>query len=96
MNTTEFQYAIRTAAFSLQCAALLDYFHTRHADSTGFHRLAARKMADRALAALDAINGNSDEADDDIVAYCDETAISTGNILRAYLKQRNSLHGNGE
>lgn len=82
-------YAVRTAAFSLQCAAFLDYFHKRDPNSTGFHRLAANAMAKRALAALDAVAENADDVPE-LLGYCDEAAESSVNILRAYLKQRDS------
>lgn len=82
-------YAVRTAAFSLQCAAFLDYFHRRDPNSTGFHRLAANAMAKRALAALDAVAENADDVPE-LLSYCDEAAESSVNILRAYLKQRDS------
>jgi len=81
-------YAVRTAAFSLQCAAFLDYFHKRDPNSTGFYHLAANSMAKRALAALDAVAENADVPE--MLGYCDETAESSVNILRAYLRQRDS------
>lgn len=88
-------YAVRTAAFSLQCAAFLDYLHKRDPNSTGFHRLAANATAKRALAALDAVAENTDDVPE-LLGYCDEAAESSVNILRAYLKQRNPSHDAGE
>lgn len=88
-------YAVRTAAFSLQCAAFVEYFHKRDPNSTGFHRLAANAMAKRALAALDAVAENADDVPE-LLNYCDETAESSVNILRAYLKGRNEPQGDDD
>lgn len=88
MNTPEFQFATRAAVFALQCSALLDRFHKNDPNSTGFHALAARTMAKRALAALDAVAENPADVRR-IVEFCDEAAESSANILRAYLSQRN-------
>ncbi len=89
MTTPEFRFATRATVFSLQCAVLLDNLHKHDAGSTGFHRLAARTMADRALTALDAVAGKPDGYTRDFVGYCEAAADSAANILVAYLKQRN-------
>lgn len=89
--STDITYATRAAVFALQCSALLDRFHQNDPNSTGFHALAARTMAKRALAALDAVAENPDDVQR-IVEFCDEAAESSANILRAYLSQRNEPH----
>ncbi len=88
MISPEFQFAQRATVFSLQCAAILDGLHKQDKSSTGFHRLAARTMAERALTTLDAVALNPGETEE-LLAYADEAADSSLNILRAYLKQRN-------
>lgn len=97
MISPEIRYATRAATFSLQCSVILDRLHKQDKDSTGFHRLAARAMADRALAALDAVVENSDPDDvPEVLNYCETAAESSANILRAYLNQRNPSHDAGE
>lgn len=91
----EIQYAVNTVSFSLQCSVLLDSLHRSDPASTGFHALAARKIAGHALAALDGVVENGEDAQE-FVGYCDDAANSAANILRAYLKQRNPSHDAGE
>jgi hypothetical protein len=88
MTTPEFQFAQRATVFALQCSVILDALHKQDAGSTGFHRLAARTMAKRALATLDAVAENADDVKDRVLD-AGEAADSSLNILIAYLKQRN-------
>jgi tRNA(Phe) wybutosine-synthesizing methylase Tyw3 len=85
-----FIHARQSTVFSLQCRVILDALHQQDAGtSTGFHALAARRMSERALEALDTVALSDDpvEVTDHVIA-CDDMAESALNILRAYLKQR--------
>lgn len=92
MSTKEIQSSLFATAHAYQCAALVEYLSARNPRATGFHALAARRMADRAwlgfqsLATDDTLDYQQVFDTLDGVADCAESA---GRILTAYVTQSN-------
>lgn len=89
-NAKEIHSALIAAAHAYQCVALIEKMSSRDPRTTGFHALAARRMADRAWAGFTSLVTDEmdyQEAFDTIdgVADCAESA---GRILTAYCASR--------
>lgn len=80
----------RLVAWAFQVHAVLDTLHRQDTNSTGFHRLAARKVAENAWDSFQDAATFDDEPE--VLEYraeeVEESAASAERILRAYLKER--------
>ena len=78
--------ARRAVAWVFQVHALLDHLHRRDPASTGFHRIAARALANRAWDAFVEMEANPEDLalDDDL----DEALTGVERVFNAYVGQR--------
>ena len=85
----------RLVAWAFQVHAVLDALHQQDSNSTGFHRLAARKMAENAWDSFqDAATFDDEEVLEFRAEEIEESAVSSERILLAYLKERRKgAHG---
>lgn len=83
-------HARRLVAWTYQIHAMLDGLHRQDAESTGFHRLAASKMAEDAWASFTDVANYPDEPE--VLEFraeeIEESVSSAERILLAYLKER--------
>lgn len=83
-------HARRLVAWTYQVHAMLDQLHRQDVNSTGFHRLAARKMAEDAWASFTDVANYEEEPE--VLEFraeeIEESASSAERILAAYLKER--------
>jgi hypothetical protein len=77
--------ARRAVAWAFQVHALLDHLHRRD-PNTGFHKLAARALANRAWDAFVEMEANPEDLslDDDL----DEALTGVERVFNAYVRQR--------
>lgn len=85
---TEPSFHANAVAWAFQVHAVLDTLHRQDKTSTGFHRLAARKMAEAAWESFAASLGEVVEEQDRLLDDVEQRAATAERILVAYLKDR--------